>query len=205
MKYDELGCLIREAEEFPASYGDSCAETCRALVLGAKRGDWNEFVTRKGYVRHPLLTNLEGWNEEDFSNDQLAPLLMAIKLDGWSFFRRDSGRHIAGTNTLLNPATWALTRGHYRLLSLFNLFQGLLLSLPYRWQDKGGFVSTEGESADWLNYVVTYVFLKRSGRWVTLLHSKERCLEKVRHYYQGGTDAEPNSDWLLKLYEEALK
>lgn len=209
MKYDNFGCLVREAEEVPGSYGDSAAETCRAIVLGDELCDLYPLVTARGYLRHPRLSGLIGWNEEDFSNDQLLPLLMALRLEYVRMFREQAPRirfAIPGTKTIVSIGCFAVAREWYWLLNIANVIQGWVFKFPWRWSDsKKQFEQSEASSADWLNYVVTYVFLRRIGARATLNQSVEKCLEKVRDYYQRGADPEMNSEWIVALYERALK
>lgn len=221
MKYDRFTALVREKDLPPehqkANLGDSCAETCRAIVLGADKGGWGNFITSKGYIRHPDLAN-EGpaWDERDFSNDQFLPLLMVMLMDKFysqvfDITQNKNKTKIYGTNTILSAGCWALLRKQFWLLNLVNIVQGWIFSIPYRWSDseeaKKKFwrvERSEGESADYLNYIVTYVFLKKMGKWATLNRPKEECLQKVKAYYLLGHDFEPNSEWIVDLYEKAL-
>jgi hypothetical protein len=211
-KFDELGCMIRE--RYPkgdkANLGDSCAETSRMLLLGNSY-DYsvlrNFFSTSVGYLRHPSLSGVAGWDEADFSNDQLVPWLMALDLhypDHAAKVRRESSAKIAGTNTPVQLATRFLISKSYRLLNLANIAQGLLLALPFRFGDGGKLESSAGQVQDYLNMICIYVFLKRTGRWATLPRSREACMRAVTKYYLEGADAELNSEWIVNAYAEAI-
>lgn len=217
MKRDRFSTLIREKHQPPdhiANRGDSCADTCRAIVLGEPDLSWGWFVVEQGYLRHPELQGIVSWNEADFSNDQFLPLLMVLLLNDptmFSIVQSENKTKIRGTNTILSAGCWALLRKQFWLLNLINIVQGWILKLPYRWSDneqmKGKFFKfekTHGESADYLNYIVIYVFLKRMKKWATLNRPVDECLSKVEDYCLNGNDFEPNSQWIVDLYRKAL-
>ena len=202
MRFDETDSLIREAGAWPGNSGDSCAETCRALILGDGRADWLQFVYRYGMLRHPSLS--ETWGGfKDFSGDQFVPLVMASKhhpsvLD-------QSMWKIRGTKTWLAPAAWFLVRKMYRSLNACNVAQGKIMGLPFRWSDsKARFEKSQGSSADYLNMICIYVFLKSQGFNATLPRPKDECIQAVYNYYLMGSDPEPNSTWIVDMYTKAL-
>lgn len=222
MKYDRFEVLEKELvvpeEHKKSNVGDSCADTCRALVLGAKKGAWANFITHKGYIRHPSLSE-EGpkWDERDFSNDQFLPLLMVMLLDPFysqifDITQKNNILKIHGTETFLSVGCWALLRKQFWLLNVANIIQGWIFRFSYRWSDSEEakkkiwrFEKSENESADYLNFIVIYVFLKRMGKWATLNRPKEECLQKVREYFILNEKPEPNSEWVVELFERALK
>lgn len=201
MKFDSLGCLIREkyVPGHPGNLGDSCGETCRAKILGSQRSDFMRFCTPNGYLRHPNSI----WREDDFSSDMLLPLLMAADL---VYVGTQSNRwRIRGTNTFVSAGVWAMARKQYWLLNIVNIIQGWLFNLSWRIADGGKIERSEGKVQDWLNYICVYVFLKRMGKWATLNQSRERCMKAVRKYYLEGDDWEPNSNWIVELYDKNLR
>lgn len=219
MKRDSFGCLIREKyiDGHPGNLGDSCAETCRALILlnGSNPMDLKFWVFNPHYgqfVRHPQLDGKPGWGTEDFVNDQYLPLLLQYDracASGTKYMR--PGLFIPGTKTLVSPGAWAASRGYFALLNVFNLIQGLLFHLRWRWSDderfKGKFWKlerSEGKVQDWLNYVIVFVYLQQIGKWCTLNQPVDRIMKNIRTYYLEGDDWEPNSRWIVELYEMAL-
>lgn len=203
MKFDNRGCLVRESGLWPGNCGDSAAETCRSIILGDDRGSWIQFVYADGFLRHPSLSEVWG-GFSDFSGDQFVPLVIA------------SGHHasvlhgsmwrIRGTKALLAPAAWFLVRKWYVPLNVCNAIQGLFFRLPFRWSDsKMWFEKSDGAVADYLNHICIFVFLRRIGKWATLNQPKERCMAAVRKYYLEGPDAEPNAEWIVEMFEKALK
>lgn len=217
MKFDRLGCLIREKyqpEWHPGNIGDSCYYTGHYLILsGDTSVSLSQFLAEpKGYYRHPELPKnpeLDWGGPDRFSGDQFVPLVLATLLKGYNL--RCIGItgtewRIPGTKILLTPASWALIRGHYRLLNLFNMIQGLVLLIPWRWSDsKKTLERTSGSSVDYLSMIVIWHFLKTQGHWSWLAASKETCCDKVLTYYQTGADPEPNSDWFVELYLRLLR
>jgi hypothetical protein len=181
------GCIEMEQCEWPGSIGDSMAETYRHDVL-----DWfsdnnvrmpTEFVTDKGFLRHPSLAGKAEWDEADMSNDNLLPMLLCCDFvdPGFPFIR--------GTRTLLSLGCILIKLKMFRALNVINIVQGWLLPGP----DKD-------ESADYLNFAIIYIWLKRTGRWATLSVSPDLVMAKVRSYYK----PEPNSDWIVELYRRNL-
>jgi len=217
MKYDDYGCLIREKYSdsdgvrfYVGNRGDSCAESSRAVILGDDRPNTLCFADNIGYLRHPILRDVDGWNHADFSNDQFLPLIMAFILRNGEAPR--PSLFIRGTKTVVSIGVMALMLKQYWLLNIANIIQGWLFNLKWRWFDSDAlkgklwkFERSDGQVQDWLNYICTYVLLKRLGKWATLNQPKERCMAAVRKYYLEGPDAEPNAEWIVDLYEKNLK
>lgn len=211
MKFDSLGCLIRERYEPGniANLGDACAETSRICLLEGGH-DYRALLAFNDdgfYLRHPSLLNTPGWDAADFSNDQFLPWLMALDLNypnTANVMRAKNKTHIVGTTTLLSVGSWALLRKQYWLLNIANCVQGLLLKLPYRIGDGGRIVSSDGQVQDYPNMICTYLFLKRIGKWATLPASNATCMQAIERYYLQGADAEPNSTWIVNAYRKAL-
>lgn len=205
MKYDSLGCIVREKYEegHIANLGDACAESSRAVILGDPRPNTLCFVDNIGYLRHPALANVEGWNHADFSNDQFLPLIMA-----WILRNGEAPKpslYIRGTKTIVSIGVMALMLKQYWLLNVANIVQGWLFNLKWRIGDGFKIERSEGQVQDWLNYICTYVFLRRIGKWATLNQPKERCLVSLWQYYWLPPDDEPNSEWIVALYLNVLK
>lgn len=201
MKYDRYRCLVREKypEGHIANLGDSCAETSRAEILGDNRADTFWCITSNGWLRHPSLANIDGWNQADFSNDQFLPFIMAWQLRGVS---PDPSLRILGTKTFVSIGVLALMLKQYWLLNLVNIIQGWLFNLKWRIGDNFKIERSEGQVQDWLNYAITYIFLKKIGKKATLNQPVEKVMAAIRKYYLEGPDAEPNSQWIVNLYEK---
>lgn len=206
MRFDHRYCLIRE--KYPdgdiGNLGDSCAETCRAWVLGDERGSLSAFVSPDGFLRHPDLAGVHDWDERDFSNDQLLPMIFACKLLG---LRRkyNSGPFIKGTWTLISLGCWAAICDNHWLLNFANLCQGILFKFKWRITDNWGIERSLGKVQDWLNFRITYEYLVRRGYDATINQPNEKCIAAITTYYLGGQDWEPNSDWIVRLYQGKMK
>lgn len=218
MKFDQYECLVREKypEGEKANLGDACAETCRLFIIGGFATRQN-FVTTfasigwQGWLRHPLLQGVPDWGTEDFTNDQLVPLMMAQTLQDPAWMRRDLFTHfgfIKGTWKLAQPAVYAILGKHWWLLDRLNRAQGFFLGLPFRWSDDesegAGFKSSSGKVQDYLNMIAIYVFLKRIGYKAKLPRPMTECLQAVETYYLKGPDIEPNSEWIIAAYAKEL-
>lgn len=167
MEQNESGSL--------AAVGDSCAETGRAMTLGAWRDHrfaFTPFITPTGFLRHPRCANVPAWDEADFSNDQLLPLMMVVSCDVGRFY-------IKGTKTLLSLGAQLLKFRMYRTLGLVNAVQSLLRPSP----------------ADTLNMAVIAVFLRSKGYWAPLAMSNAAVMANVEAYYK----PEPNP-WIVPYY-----
>jgi len=88
------------------------------------------------------------------------------------------------------------------LLNFVNFIQSLIFKIPFRWSDsKKRFELSKDSSADYLNYIVTCVYLKKRGKRPIITVSKKVLLDKVKEYLA----KEPNSWWMVNLYEQALE
>lgn len=199
MKFDEMNCLIRETAP-PGCYGDSLAETARhAILVPDAPTNFTQFITEKGFLRHPL----SPWREDDTSADQLLPLVLAINLRRGTPWRASWWR-IPGTNTIIPPGLWFAIRGHWRMLERANQFQGLLLRFPYRIGDGLKIEKSAGQVQDYLNMICIHLFLKQINEPTTLPRPVDECLRAIETYYLNGPDAEPNSEWIVETYRREL-
>lgn len=193
---------------WPASVGDSCAETSRAVVLGSDkldRLDLTAFISSHGgYVRHPSLENLPGWDRFDTTSDQVLPLILGFDHKMPALYWRTAPSKLAA------PGVMAAARNWWTLLGIINLIQAALFLIPYRYSDDerlSGFnriVRTDDQYADYLNWFVVVYFLHKKGytklvRAMTQLVDRFDLLRRVRGYYA----PEPNSEWIVALYERA--
>lgn len=161
-----------------AAVGDSCAETCRAAILGCADLSFSGFQTPTGFLRHPRCANVPQWDEADFSNDQLLPLMMATGLTDIGFLRTK------GTKTFLALGPQLLRLRAYKTLACINYVQSLLRPSP----------------ADCLNMAILDIYLRSKGVQTILAMGTESILQKVFQYYQ----PEPDSLWLTDLYRIRL-
>lgn len=230
MKVDLYGCLVREKYEpglHPGNLGDSMAETYRRIILDPS-AEWvsdsyfwlslyfdgagrvsNDAVA---YTRHPELML---WGN-DVSSDQVLPMKLAILVRDFNSVERDNCLFLPNGSmdkdpSLISPGLWCVYRKHFKTLNVFNIIQGLLLLFPWRWSDdekhREKFWKVErssGKVQDYLNFVCIYIALKRMGLWATMPLSTERCMKAVKKYYLEGEDFEPNSQWIVDLYQRAL-
>jgi hypothetical protein len=202
MKFDDLGCLVREKYEagHPGNLGDSLAETARYQILsGDKTCDFVQFMTMDGFLRHPL----SPWREDDTSPDQMIPLVLAINIRNGNKWRVNWWR-IPGTKTICPPGLWFAIRGHWRMLELANQVQGWLLGLSYRIADDGKLEKSQGKVQDFLNLIIIHLALKKIGQPTKLPRPVDECLRAIETYYLNGPDAEPNSEWLVETYRREL-
>lgn len=158
------------------------------------------------WCRHPI-ANVWG---VDISSDQVLPLVLGYHLSIKGAPKKPRW-FLPGTSVLVSPGLWCAYRGYYKLLNIVNIIQGLLFLFPWRWSDdkkfKGKFWKVErshGKVQDYLNYLCIFIALKRKGKWATLVTPKAKCMSAVKKYYLEGEDVEPNSQWLVDLYERAL-
>lgn len=193
---------------WPSSVGDSCAETARAFVLGDPRIERDDLVTfigpHGGYVRHPSLAELVGWDAADFTSDQALPLILGFDHKMPALYWRTAPSKLAA------PGVMAAARNWWTLLGIINLIQAALFLIPYHYSDDerlSGFnriVRTDDQYADYLNWFVVVYFLHKKGytklvRAMTQLVDRFELLRRVRGYYA----PEPNSEWIVALYERA--
>ena len=227
MKLDPFETIVMEQTVWPGSIGDSMAETSRLFILNeflrthgsvklyAHKLDLMQFRTVSGYVRHPTAPHAalgtgHNWREPDASSDQCLPWLMAVMLQNpitASYFVDDFRFRIKGTKTIASLPLQFLARGKFKALALSNQVQELIFKIPYRWSDdermKGKllkFERSESSSADFLNYFAIYAFFKTRGEHCKMGLKHELVLNKIKSYYS----PEPNSQWLINLYEEAF-
>lgn len=158
-----------------AAVGDSCAETGRAAVLGLPGPfKFSNFKTAKGFLRHPRCAGVQYWDEADFSNDQLLPLMMATGCKDVGLFR------IKGTQTLLSLGAQLIRLGLLKQLAFVNSIQSLLNPSP----------------ADCLNMAVIAVWLRKQGVQAKLYISNAELMRRIEAYYQ----PEPNSEAVVAAY-----
>lgn len=197
MYRDKDGLMISETSPWPGSSGDSCANTARSEVLRPTGQSMDKFFTDTGCVRHPDTP----WRESDFSGDQLIALFMAANGEQRGRLRQLFPKR-AGDGNLHAPLTWAIMNNHFILANLFLLLQKLLFALPYRYSDADGLKwyqrlqRMDEASADYLNFFVAAVYMKRCGVLKINIDTEE-VAHKVFHYYQN----EPNNIEVLKDYE----
>lgn len=193
---------------WPSSVGDSCAETSRAYILGDKRLeklDLVNFIAEIGYVRHPSLAKLDGWDYKDFTSDQALPLILGFD------HPMPALKWKTAPSKLASPGVMAAARNWWTALGVINLVQAALFKyVPYRYSDDERLsglrriVSTDDQYADHLNWFVVVYFLHKKGytrlvRAQTQLVDRMDLLRRVKGYYA----PEPNSEWIYKLYEAA--
>lgn len=203
MKFDDMRCLIREKylDGEPGNFGDSLAETARHSILTGQPMPTEAFVTSTGFLRH----RLSPWREDDTSADQVLPAILAFKLQGINFGPM-AWPIIKGTRTISPPGLWFAALEWWSSLNAVNIAQGWILQSPIHIGDDFSRIESKEEQAKaYLNMICIWVFLKRIGKWSTLPRPKDECIEAVIQYYQKGHDAEPNSQWIVDLYEKALK
>jgi hypothetical protein len=185
------GMIEMEQCAWPGSVGDSMAETSRyAILTGAKLDQW-KFRALGCYCRHQSVQALPGWDVSDTSNDQLLPFILATGITGaWN--------KIPCTKTIVSPGVYFAIRGMWKAFALTVKAQNLIFALPYRWSDsKKWFEKTVGSSADYLNYFVSIVFLRRMG---IVVEPRPETMDKIKSYYE----KEPNSSWLIEEYIKHL-
>lgn len=198
---------------WPSSVGDSCAETARAFVLGDTRIERNDLVAfigpHGGYVRHPSLADLPGWDAADFTSDQALPLILGFDHKMPALAWRTAPSKIAA------PGVMAAARNWWLALGIINLIQAVLFLIPYRYSDDERLgdkpwyqriIRTDDQYADYLNWFVVVYFLHKKGyyrlvRAMCQLVDRYDLMYRVIKYYA----PEPNSDWIVELYERALR
>ncbi len=216
MYLDSQNLIVMEQSGLPGGYGDSASETGRYVTLLAVIGDkiiidLSPFITDKGILRHPE----SPWKEDDISSDQVSPLLAAASINQLyisdriiSLIRNNDNR--TGNGDLISFGMWAQLRRAEKASNLWFsdlalLGQVLMFKIPFRWSDSKQKFEKNTNSSDYLNFVNSLAFAKIKGdtlssklaKWLT---SKDIVLQKVKDYY----NPEPNSEWLLKKYEQAL-
>ena len=220
MIQDNYGYIEMEQDPVgnPGRTGDSLAETSRYVSIAYVIGDNPKinlayFVTDKGCLRHPD----SPWREDDCSGDQVFPLIAASALTQPELLAKvlkqikDAG-YKTGNGDFITPGMLGQIRRaeDKKFLAISDIplvIQAVLFKIPFRWSDsKKKFESNDDSSGDYLNFINTLAFAKAKGnislpmKLAMKLISKEKCLEKVKHYYRN----EPNSQGLVELYEKSL-
>jgi hypothetical protein len=198
----------QNGNSWPSSVGDSCAETSRAFVLGdlrLEKLDLVNFVAEVGYVRHPSLAKLDGWDYKDFTSDQALPLILGFDHKMPALYWRTAPSKLASPGVMFAARNW------WAALGLVNLVQAALFKfVPYRYSDDERLrwferiVRTDDQYADHLNWFVVVYFLHKKGyhrlvRANVALVDRMDLLRRVNGYYS----PEPNSEWIRKLYADA--
>ena len=213
MRVDQYKTLVMEHVGYPGNIGDSCAETSRRvhqkrwLLDNPEPLDITQFITEKGFVRHPTAPEKddkgESWREDDFTSDQGLPLFLAalctLPLTAQTVKRTiiDAGWR-TGNGDLIHPIFYAILKDNKFLINLFTVAQALLFRFVWRWNDeKNKFEETEESSCDYINYIHYALY---ASEWARNRVSKERLKEKVAHYYK----VEPNCKWLVDDYNRLI-
>lgn len=212
VKFDDRRCLVREKYQpwnHWANLGEAMAETSRHRILEPTSiGDLAQFINPDGpgFVRHWLLKDVAGWDESDVSGDAFFAYAMARRLAGNPIVLPWYVTKIPGTDKRMTPACWCLIHEFDGALNVCNRIQGNLFDASVRWSDDlEQFEVDESKVQDWLNFIACYLFLKAIGKTATLTQSAEKCLAAIRKYYLEGPDAEPNSQFIVQLYERNLR
>ncbi len=145
----------------------------------------------EGLVRHCILNSLRLYNAK---------------------YRREYGQMVlacdgGGTWKLAQPMVYALLFKQWWLVDKLNHLQGWLLTMPFRWSDRPqdfGFESIQGQVQDYPTMICTTVFLNRMGYKAVIPRPHGECLTAILKYRQDPADFEPNSEWEIDLYREAL-
>lgn len=204
----------------PGSIGDSLAYTSQYITIAYVAGKLGDkinlfaFVSEKGPLRHPD----SPWRENDTSGDQVYPLIAASALTQPVLSYRvikqikDAG-YRTGNGDKIPPGMYGQIRRAQRKNALWVsdlpiFIQALFFKIPIRWSDsKKWFEKSEGSSSDYLNFINALAFAKAEDNitWpmklAMKLIPKQKVLEKVKDYFK----PEPNVQWLLDLYKEALE
>lgn len=233
MKFDDQNYLVREAPRPVgheiANLGDALADTCRFMLLDSPWGfsgamiyfkqnggvNWpprmSGSISGTGYLRHPSLHGVKGWDQKDMTNDQLVPFMLYLWIYNHTSFyllAKENRFFIKGTKKLCQPAVWAIRHQNWWLLNKLNLFQGWLLGLPFRWSDDetegSGFRSSSGKVQDYLNMIAITFFLFRIGEPTRLPRPVQECIAAVTKYRHDPKDFEPNAEWEIQLYTDAI-
>ncbi len=208
MRIDENGVLVSEIWRdtdragWCANRGDSLANTSRwCLLLNEQRNCLPGFRTGEGYLRHPSPMMPDAWKETDIPTDQLLPYFLAshkdyqteiilrIKHNGWR----------TGNGDYVSPMFWAVLHNQRWALNIALIAQLAIFSIPIRWSDsKKWFESSKDSTADVLNW---FHCLPLASQWVRRQVNKDHARQKIHAYYSN----EPNSGWLLDLYDQAIE
>jgi hypothetical protein len=214
MYLDTNGLIVMEQEGPPGCFGDACAETSRYVtlqnILGNKtNSNLTLLVTNTGVLRYPSPPGI--WTESDCSDDQVMPLISTGVMINTIIEQLEDNGYKTGNGDLIHPTTYAQLRrsqdcSFQWLWDFTILFQALLFKLPFYYNDgKKDFESTSDDTADYLNFINFLAFAKlKNETWVCKLTKKiissSTAFSKVQSYYSD----EPNSEWLLDIYQDAI-
>lgn len=173
-----------------------------------------------GFIRHPNCPP-EWGGVNDFPTDQFLP---GFCCTGWGgkqkmiwFLEQTITRSTTpdGLKPLM-PMGWSCVARHqgkqnwWKDLPIYQQV-GLFKFVPYRWNDgKKCFEKTEETAADWLNWFMCLVYAETTGShtWSTKRAAKAvpraEFMKRIRAHYLEGREPEPNVQWLLALYEQAV-
>lgn len=192
----------------PGRYGDSCAESSRYQHLKFLLGDYklyinfNQFITPLGVIRSPNVP--EEWKEKDTSEDQVKPLLLALRkgtLPEALIVEKQikNAGYRTGNGDLITPGFYGIIKEWSWLNNISVCVQSIIFKIPLRWSDsKKWFERSEASSADYLNHIHVAVY---SPKWIRKMVSKETLKQKVRDYYK----VEPNSEWVIQTYDQVIE
>jgi hypothetical protein len=215
-----------EQTPFPGSVGDGCAESSRYVTL-CEFLNQNSFpqvnlarlVTLAGVVRYPCPPS--PWAASDTSGDQVAPLIAATSLTQPSLAdtiisQIVTNKYCTGNGKLINPGLYANVKRHQGshvqwLWDLSILGQALIFKLPFAWNPnatwnpKSWLISSSGQTSGYLNWTNALAFARcKSWTWpcwlATKIIGKTQVMAAVQSYYR----PEPNSAWMLNIYEQAF-
>jgi len=202
MKLDNLGLLVRERydEGHPANYGESCAETSRfALIKRVLDLDvglplWRFIDSDEGILRHPATIWRTG-----ISEDQKRPLYLYLKSTNSSLLSKYK----------LHDSFWPLKN----FIGIHTWVQALIFrNSEYRWDDgKKSWQPMKDSSCDYLNFIaqIFYAHITDNKNWLVRramkLITADDAMIKIHHYYLEGADAEPNAEWLVSMYNDAIR
>jgi len=215
MKIDEYYVLVSEEHDdnttkgFDGNRGESIAVTSRiedlSVILGKISGlDLQQFITPTGTCRHPLSI----WRENHESTDMAIAFYMGSSKRVPYFARMMKERIIesnyrTGNKNKISPSFYALMMNDQRLLDLTLAGQRLIFLWPWRWneekynQGKWPIESSKNSSADYMNFIHLLYY---ASPWVKRMVSKEKLMDRVRHYFS----KEPNGEWIIDLYDRAI-
>jgi hypothetical protein len=225
LKINGLGLIEMEQTGPPGCWGDSAAESSRYVTLqtllaqSTSNINLSLLVTPQGVVRYPSPPS--PWAASDTSSDQVMPLLAATcltqtPLNSIVIAQLTTSDYKTGNGQLINLTTYAQLKRCQgsKIQGLFDLSilgQALVSRLPFVWNTNATlnpstwFISSYGSSADYLNWINALSFA-RQVNWTfpcylaTKVVSSNKAMSEIASYYQ----PEPNSQWLLDIYKEAI-
>jgi len=219
MILDKNGLIIMEQDNTLAgNTGDSCAETSRMvtlqMILGLPiKSNTSLFLTNNGVTRYPST-----WAPSDTSSDQVIPLLPALSTAGRLIVLHQV--YSAGIRTGNGElATWPLICQLMRSIEtkgqtaddLCLVLQALVFILPIAFNPQATinpltwFIRNVNQTANYLNFINMLAFAKMQNPTILSKLAMKLCkqstaLAAVQSYYK----PEPNSQWLIDLYIQAL-